>query len=61
MNINVSVLCPACKGCDKLDVEQTDLWADDHICEKLFTCSNLNICLKAVEIWEKQNDQKRSH
>ena len=58
MNINVSVLCPACKECSLLDVEQTDLWANDRIYDKLFACKNLNICIEAIKIWEKHNESR---
>lgn len=61
MIVNVQVLCSACKNCDKFKVEQTDLLADNRVWEKLLYCENVEICKKAVEIWEKQSEIADSH
>lgn len=56
MNANVQVLCSACDKCKKFEVEQETFWADDEPYEYLLYCKNVNICMNAVEIWEKQNE-----
>ena len=56
MNANVQVLCSACDKCKKFEVEQETLWAEDEPYEYLLYCKNVNICMNAVDIWEKQNE-----
>lgn len=59
MNMNVQVLCSACNKCEKFEVEQETLWANDEPYEFLIFCKNIDVCLNAVKIWEKQNETSR--
>lgn len=56
MNANIQVLCNACAKCEKFQVEQTTLWADEKPYEHLLYCQHIEICQNAVDIWEKQNE-----
>lgn len=57
MNINAGVLCPACQHCEKLEVVQENLWADERTYDRLFHCEHIEICINAVKIWKK-NEEK---
>ena len=56
MNANVQVLCSACNICKKFEVKQETLWTNDEPYKYLLYCKNVDICMNAVDIWEKQND-----
>ena len=60
MNINVQVLCEECRKCPNLRIETTDLWAEDRIYDKIFSCENLKECIVVAEILEKQNESNHS-
>lgn len=54
MNINVNVLCEECRSCDRFKLKQDDFWSERRIYASFCYCENLDICQKAVEVWEKQ-------
>ena len=56
MNVNIEVLCPACKECKLFEIGEDKLYADGKVYETLRYCKHLEICENAVKIWEKQNE-----
>lgn len=56
MTINTEVLCESCKECRLFSIKEEELWGADELYGKIYYCKNIEICKKAVEIWEKQNE-----
>ncbi len=56
MNINVQVLSSACDQCKMFKVDHTDIYAQDRIYERIFYCKNIELCMNAISLWEKQNE-----
>ena len=61
MNKNIQVLCDACAKCEKFQVEQTTLWADEKPYEHLLYCKHIEICQNAVDIWEKHIKEEKQN
>ena len=61
MNKNIQVLCDACDKCEKFQVEQVTLWADEKPYEHLLGCKHIEICLNAVDIWEKHIKKEKQN
>lgn len=60
MNITVQTLCSACNKCEAFEIELcTALLAKNE--EYVVNCKHLDICRKAVEIWEKRNESQEMH
>ena len=61
MNINAMSLCSACKYCKYIEVEQETFRTDDNSpYANIFYCKNINICLNAIKIWEKQKEEEKN-
>lgn len=56
MNINVNALCNECFNCERLEIEQVIIYAEDKVYDRAFSCKHLQECLKTLKVWEKQNE-----
>lgn len=57
MNININVLCSACKDCSRIKIEKEMIYADNTLFEIIFYCEHLHECENAVNIWKDRENE----